>query len=124
VQDLVLHAPVICYRRERSATPRGQTVLAPRPAGVAGHFGSELRRFVLHHGQVTVERLTTQRRAFGLNISKRQVMRLLIEHHDGFLAESPDVLRAGLQAASRITVDDTGAHHAGSNGFCRQIGNE
>jgi Transposase IS66 family len=127
VQDLELRARVIRYRRERWATPDGQTMLAPLPAGVAGHFGTELRRFVLaqhHHGQVTVERLTTQLRAFGLSISKRQVMRLLIDRHDAFLAESRDVLRAGLQTASWVTVDDTGARHAGRNGFCTQIGND
>ena len=77
-----------------------------------------------HQGQVTVERWMTQLRAFGLSISKRQVMRLLIDRHDGFLAESRDVLRAGLQTASWITVDDTGARHASRNGFCTQIGND
>src|SRR6478672_660706 len=30
----------------------------------------------------------------------------------------------GLQAAAWITVDDTGARHAGNNGFCTQIGND
>ena len=127
VQDLVLQARVIRYRRERWVTPDGQTVLAPLPPGVTGHFGPDLRRFVLqqhHHGQVTVERLTTQLRALGLSISKRQVMRLLIDRHDGFLAESRDVLRAGLRTASWVTVDDTGARHAGRNGFCTQIGND
>lgn len=127
VQDLVLQARVIRYRRERWVAPDGQAVLAPLPSSVAGHFGPELRRFVLaqhHQGQVTVERLTTQLRAFGLSISKRQVMRLLIDRHDGFLAESRDVLRAGLQTASWITVDDTGARHASRNGFCTQIGND
>jgi hypothetical protein len=91
VQDLVLHARVMRYCRERWTTPEGRTVLAPLPPGVSGHFGPELRRFVLaqhHHGQVTVERLTTQLRAFGLSISKRQVMRLLIDRHDGFLADA------------------------------------
>jgi Transposase IS66 family len=127
VQDLVLHAQVIRYRRERWVMPDGGTVVAPLPAGIAGHFGPELRRFVLlqhHQGQVTVERLTAQLRAVGLSISKRQVMRLLIDRQDGFLAESRDVLRAGLQTASWITVDDTGARHAGRNGFCTQIGND
>ena len=38
---------VIRYRRERWATPDGQTVLAPLPSGVAGHFAPDLRRFVL-----------------------------------------------------------------------------
>jgi hypothetical protein len=127
VQDLVLQAQAIRYRRERWTTPDGRTVLAPLPNGIAGHFGPELRRFVLqqhHHGQVTVERITTQLRAFGISISKRQVMRLLIDRQGEFLAESREVLRAGLQTASWITVDDTGARHAGNNGFCTQIGND
>ena len=68
---------------------------------------------------MTVERLTTQPRAFGLSISKRQAMRLLIDCHDRFLAESRDVLRAGLQTASWITVDDTGARHAASTRLSR-----
>jgi len=51
-------------------------------------------------------------------------MRLLIDRQDDFLAENRDVLRAGLQAAAWITVDDTGARHAGNNGFCTQIGND
>ena len=71
-----------------------------------------------------MERITAQLRAIGLSISKRQVMRMLIDRHDEFLAESRDVLRAGLQTASWVTVDDTGARHAGRNGFCTQIGND
>ena len=73
---------------------------------------------------MTVERLTTQLRAIGMSISKRQVMRLLIDGQDAFLIESREVLRAGLQTAAWITVDDTGARHAGKNGFCTQIGND
>ena len=127
VQDLVLRAQVIRYRRERWVTPEGQSIVAALPAGVSGHFGAELRRFVLlqhYQGQVTVERLTTQLRAIGLSISKRQLMRLLIDRQDAFLAENCDVRRAGLRAAAWITVDDTGARHAGNNGFCTQIGND
>jgi len=91
VQDLVLRAQVIRYRRECWVTPDGRRVVAPLPEGIAGHFGPELRRFVLlqhHQGQVTVERLTAQLRAVGLSISKRQVVRLLIDRQDGFLVES------------------------------------
>ena len=39
VQDIVLHAAAIRYRRERWVTPDGTMVLAPLPAGVNGHFG-------------------------------------------------------------------------------------
>ena len=127
VQDLVLRARTIRYRRERWITPDGRTVIAPLPAGVSGHFGPELRRFVLaqyHQGQVTVPRLVAQLNAIGVSISKRQVMRLLIGGQEDFLTEARDVLRAGLQTASWITVDDTGARHKASNGFCTQIGND
>jgi hypothetical protein len=80
VQDLVLRPHVVRLRRERWLTPDGRTVLAPMPAGVVGHFGPELRRFVLaqyHQGRVTVPRLVDQLRAIGILVSKRQVVRLL-----------------------------------------------
>jgi uncharacterized protein YcgI (DUF1989 family) len=51
-------------------------------------------------------------------------MRLLIGNQEDFLTEARDVLRAGLQSASWVTVDDTGARHKASNGFCTQIGND
>ena len=44
-------------------------------------------------------------------------MRLLIAGQHEFLGEARDVLRAGLETASWITVDDTGARHKGVNGF-------
>src|SRR5713226_8271756 len=126
VQDLEIRARVIRYRRERWLTPDGKTVVAPLPAGRNGHFGAELRRFVLaqyHQGQVTVPRLVEQLRGFRLSISKRQVVRLLIAGQDRFLGEARAVLRAGLSSATWITADDTGARHKAANGFCTQIGN-
>ena len=60
----------------------------------------------------------------GIAISKRQLVRLLNEKHEGFIAEAQNVLRAGLETSSWVSVDDTGARHAGKNGFCTQIGNE
>ena len=51
-------------------------------------------------------------------------MRLLIAGQDAFHTEARDVLRAGLQTAGWITVDDTGARHKAINGFCTQIGND
>src|SRR5450631_1703923 len=127
VQELVLTARVVRYRRERWLTPDGETIVAPLPSGIRGHFGPELRRFVLmqyHQGQVTVERLVTLLQAIGISISKRQLMRLLIDRQDDFLTETREVLRAGLETAAWITVDDTGARHRGVNGVCTQIGND
>ena len=127
VQDLVLRPHVVRYRRERWVTPDGGTVIAPLPSGVSGHFGGELRRFVLiqhHQGQVTVARLLAQLRAIGIDVSKRQVMRLLIAGQEVFLNEARDDVRAGLATADWISVDDTGARHQGKNAFCTQIGND
>jgi len=127
VQDLVLAARVVRYRRERWLTPDGETIVAPLPGGIRGHFGPELRRFVLmqyHQGQMTVERLVRLLQAIGVSISKRQVVRLLIDEQDDFLAETREVLRAGLETANWVSVDDTGARHRGANAVCTQIGND
>ena len=126
VQDLIIRPHVTHFRRACWRTPDGRTVMAPLPADVDGHFGPELRRFVLaqyHQGQVTVPRLVVLLRGFGILISKRQIVRLLIAGKDSFLDEARGVLRAGLQSAAWITVDDTGARHKAKNGFCTQIGN-
>jgi hypothetical protein len=127
VQDLVITGRVVRYRRERWLTPDGETIVASLPSGIRGHFGPELRRFVLmqyHQGQVTVERLVLQLQAVGISISKRQVMRLLIDGQDTFLDETREVLRAGLETADWVSVDDTGARHRGANAVCTQIGND
>jgi Transposase IS66 family len=126
VQDLVISARATCYQRERWSTPDGRTVLAPLPEGIEGHFGPELRRFVLmqyHQGQSTLPRLAALLRSVGVSISKRQLQRLLTDKQESFVAEAQDVLRAGLETAPYVSVDDTGARHAGKNGFCTQIGN-
>ena len=127
VQELVISANATCYLRERWVTPDGQTILAPLPEGIDGHFGPELRRFVLmqyHQGQSTMPRLLDFLQSLGVAISKRQLVRLLNEKHESFIAEAQDVLRAGLETSPYVSVDDTGARHKAKNGFCTQIGND
>jgi Transposase IS66 family len=127
VRELRLSAEVIRYRRERWVTPSGETVVAPLPLGTVGGFGPELRRFVLAlhaQGQVTTERLTALLNGIGVEISKRQVVRLLAAPLDDLVAEDRDVLRAGLTTARWITVDDTSARHARKDGVTTQLGDE
>ena len=127
VQDLVISAKATRYLRERWITPDGKTILAPLPDGIEGHFGPQLRRFVLmqyHQGQSTMPRLLGLLRSVGIAISKRQLVRLLNENHAAFIAEAQNVLRAGLQTSPFVSVDDTGARHAAKNGYCTQIGND
>ena len=127
VRELTIAAEVVRYRRERWATPSGETVLAPLPAGVVGGFGPGLRRFLLvahAQGQVTTERLVALLAGIGIEISKRQVVRLLTSRLDGLIAEERDVLRTGLATARWVTVDDTAARHARQDGVTTQIGDE
>ena len=127
VRELVLVAELVNYRRERWLMPEGKMIIAPLPDGVSSGFGRNLRRacLVLHaQGQVTTRRLTAILNRIGVEISKRQVVRLLTTDLDPFVEEDNAVLRAGLVSASFITVDDTGARHGRRNAFTTQIGGE
>jgi hypothetical protein len=56
VQDIIVQPWTVLYRRERWQLPSGETVIAPLRAGTVGHFGAELKRFVISQyvqGQVT-----------------------------------------------------------------------
>jgi Transposase IS66 family len=127
VQDLVVSVRAIRYLRERWVTAEGLTIVAPLPEGTWGHFGPDLRRFVLmqyHQGQTTLPRLTVLLHSLGVSISAREVQRLLTQRQQGFLDEARDVLRAGLETSPWVSVDDTSARHKAKNGFCTQIGND
>lgn len=125
VRDLVVKAELVRYRRECWVTPDGTTIIAPLPMGISGGYGPNIRRFclMLHaQGQVTTERLATLLNDVGVDISKRQVVRLLTAGLDGFIAEDAAVLHAGLVSSSYITVDDTGTRHGRDNFYTTQIG--
>jgi hypothetical protein len=129
VQELVLQAKVTRYLRERILTPDGQTLLAPLPDDVlpGSHFGPVLQGHVLyqyHHCNVTQPLLKEQLREFGIDVSAGQIDRILTQDKDDFHQEKAEVLQAGLQTASYVGVDDTGARHEGHNGFCTAIGND
>src|SRR5271154_4779212 len=127
VQDLMLKAETTRYRRERWETPEGERLIALLPAGIVGGCGPHLHRLVLmlhFQGQMTCERIVALLTGLGLAISKRQVVRLVTAKLDSFRAEDEAVLRAGLAGAPFVTVDDTGARHAGKACFTTHIGSD
>lgn len=78
---------------------------------------------MLHaQGQVTTQRLTTLLNDIGIDVSKRQIVRLLTKGMDGLVAEVSAVLHAGLVSSKYITVDDTGARHSHNTCYATQIG--
>jgi transposase IS66 family protein len=128
-QELVLHGKVTRYRRQRLLTPDGQTWLAPLPDEVlpGSHFGPILTAYILdqhHQCHVTQPLLLEHLRDLGIDISAGQLSRLLTENNDGFHQEKAELLSAGRQPASYLGVDDTGARHAGQNGYCTALGND
>jgi len=127
VQDIAFKPEVTLYRRERRTRPDGRTVTADLPAGVVGGFGPNLHRLVLtlhFQGQMTCERIVAVLTAAGLSISKRQVVRLLTAKLDLFRAEDEAVFTAGLKASGYVSVDDTGARHAGKACYTTQFGSD
>jgi hypothetical protein len=127
VQDLMLKAETTLYRRERWETPEGKRLIARLDGGIVGGCGPHLIRLVLmlhFQGQMTCERIVALLTGLGLEISKRQVVRLLSAKLDRFRAEDQAVLRAGLAGAPFVTVDDTGARHAGKGCFTTHIGSD
>jgi hypothetical protein len=127
VRDLVIWLRATRYRRERRVTPDGRTILAPLPGCIEGHSGPEPRRFVplqYHRGQSTMPWLLTLLRSMGVAIPKRRLVRLSNENLDESIADARNVLHAGLETSSWVSVYDTGARHAGQSGFRTQIGDE
>lgn len=127
VQDIAFKPEVTLYRRERRATPDGRTVTADLPAGIDGGCGPHLRRLVLvlhFQGQMSCERIVAVLTAAGLSISKRQVVRLLTAKLELFRAEEEAAFSAGLRASACVSVDDTGARHAGRACYTTQFGSD
>ncbi|MBY0268145.1 MAG: transposase [Burkholderiales bacterium] len=129
VQDLKIECQNTRYLRARYELPTGGSVLAPLPADVLPdrHFGPGLICYVLdqhHDARVTQPLLLEQLHDFGIDISAGQLSRLLTENHDTFHEEKAEMLTAGLETASYIGTDDTGARHQGKNGYCTVISHE
>lgn len=128
VQDLKVESFNTRYRLKVYETPEGGYVMGKLPANLQGrHYGAALIRFILYqhyHCLVTQPLLLEQLHEMGIDISAGQLNNILIEDKDRFHTEKDQILAAGLEAASYINVDDTGARHKGKNGYCTHIGNE
>jgi hypothetical protein len=129
VQELTIEANATRYLRARYGLPDGGSVLAPLPADVlpGSHYGPNLICYVLdqhHDAHVTQPLLLEQLHDFGIDISAGQLSRILTEKQDAFHQEKDEVRAAGLETASYIGTDDTGARHRGRNGYCTVIGND
>ena len=128
VQDIRLSQYNTRYRLAQYQTTNGTYISAQLPEGIYnGHWGSTLHRFILyqyHHQHVTQPLLLEQLHDFDIDISSGQLSHLITENLTDFHQEKDQILQAGIENASYIQVDDTGACHAGQKGYCTHIGNE
>jgi hypothetical protein len=129
VQELLIQGKATRYWRARYELPEGGSVLAPLPAEVlaGSHYGPTLQSYILHqyyHAHVTQPLLLEELHDYGIVISAGELNRLLTENQALFHQEKDEVRGAGLETASYIGVDDTGARHQGRNGYCTVIGND
>lgn len=128
VQDLVIESKNTLYWRARYKLPDGNSILAPLPGDVipGKHFGVTLIGYILHqyhNSGVTQGLLLQSLHDYGVDISEGELSGILTEKQDTFHQEKDEVREAGLQTASYIGTDDTGARHQGRNGYCTVIGN-
>lgn len=128
VQELIIKRHNIRFQIAEYITTDGKTVVGELPTEYQGrHYGPGLVCYVMYqHYQCRVPQplIYEQLREWGIDISTGQVNRLLNEEHQIFEQEQHQVLKAGLETATYIHTDDTGARHNGKNGYCTVIGNE
>ena len=144
VQELIIKRHNIRFQIAEYITEDGKTVVGEIPKEYQGrHYGPGLVCYVMYqHYQcrVTQPLIYEQLREWGIDISTGQVNRFLLgslswsgnptdktplnEEHQIFEQEQHQVLKAGLETATYIHTDDTGARHNGKNGYCTVIGND
>ena len=127
VQELTLKRHNIRFRLAEYVCEDGTTLVGQLPEEYRhGHYGPLLIGYILYqHYQCRVPHplIHEQLQEWGIDISTGQVHNLLSENKESFHAEQQQVLRVGLETASYVHTDDTGARHQGKNGYCTVIGN-
>jgi hypothetical protein len=127
VQNIEIQSHTIVYRRECWITPDGEYIVAPLPDEINGHYGIELKQYILHLNydlNVPQKLILDSLNELGIRISAGQLNNILIKGHDVFHNEKEELLETGLKISSYLSVDDTGARHNGKNGYCTHIGND
>lgn len=127
VQELTLERHNIRFRLAEYIREDGTTLVGQLPPEYRhGHYGPLLVGYILYqHYQCRVPHplIHEQLQEWGIDISTGQLHNLLSENKESFHAEQQQVLRVGLETASYVHTDDTGARHQGKNGYCTVIGN-
>lgn len=127
VQELELIPKDMVYKLAVWQTPDGNVIRAVLPQGVQGsHFGYQMRALIhnLYVLGMTEPRLFEFLKSSGIQISEGQVHNILMSESAAYSRTSEEILSAGIEEASYIRVDDTGAKHQHKNNYCTHIGGQ
>ena len=127
IQDIKINLINTKYIREIYKTSEGKYLYASLPKHLKGHYGSEVRRYILYQHyalHIPQNAILKQLQAIGLLISAGTVNDIITKGNHIFHEEKKSLLKAGIENSSYITVDDTGMPHKGKNGYCTHIGND
>jgi hypothetical protein len=127
VQDLLLQTDNIAFRKEKwYAASRGQTYLAPLPAGYDGTFGPNIKTLalLLHYAtNVSQPQILALFRTAGTSLSDGTLTAWLIHGQERFHAEKDAIVAAGLSSTPWQQIDDTSTRVNGQNQVCQVLGN-
>ena len=121
IQDIKINLINTKYIREIYKTSDGKYLYASLPKHLKGHYGSEVRRYILYQHyalHIPQNAILKQLQAIGLLISAGTVNDILTKGNNLFHEEKKSLLKAGIENSSYITVDDTGMPHKGKKTYC------
>jgi len=127
VQELELIPKEVIYKLEVWQAPDGTVIRGVLPQEVQGsHFGPQLRALAhnLYALGVTEPGLFDFLESSSIKLSEGQVHNILMGESAAYHQAGEAILTAGLEEASYIRVDDTGAKHQHKNNYCTHIGGE
>lgn len=128
MQDLIIQVKTTEYQLEQWQLPDGTYLAAQLPKEIGNdHFGPGIKQFLLyqhHSNRVPQNKIHEELKEMGVNISAGQIDKILTDAVAEFKSEKEAILAAGIRCSSYIQSDDTGARHAGRNGYCTVIGND
>ena len=109
----------ILFKLERWKTNDGVYHTAQLPKHYSGyHFGPTLRAFIAHqyhHARVTRPRLLEQLQDWGIEISKAELNKIILDYTEVASQEMVSVLRTAMIHSFYIQTDDTGGRDQGKN---------
>lgn len=125
VQELDLVVKEITYKLEVWQSADGKVLRGQLPQEIQGsHYGPTLRALTtnLYAQGMTQPAIYGFLSEIGVDLSEGQVNNLLLNEAQSYSDVSEAILKAGMEEAPYIRVDDTGEKHQYKSSYCTHVG--